>query len=288
MICDPGAALSFSMAATPESGRETALITGASGGIGEEFAKLFAANGRDLVLVARNGAKLGRLGESLSAQHKVRVEILPMDLSLADSSNQVFGFLRSKEIDVDVLVNNAGFATFGPFVESLVEDELGQIQLNVTTLTHLTRLLLPGMFRRGRGRILNVASTAAFQPGPLMAVYYATKAYVLSFSEALANELKGSGVTVSCLCPGPTKTGFNERAKLGDGGLLSRKSVLMEASAVARRGYDGMMKGKRLIIPGMLNKILAHSTRLGSRGLSARVVRRIMDDIRSSGKSTAN
>jgi short-subunit dehydrogenase len=276
------------MAATPQPSRETVLITGASGGIGEELAKLFAEDGSDLVLVARNGAKLRTLGESLSAQYKVRVETLAMDLSTAESSKGVFDFLEGKGMAVDVLVNNAGFGTFGPFVESFVEDELGQIQLNVTTLTHLTRLLLPGMVRRGRGRILNVASTAAFQPGPLMAVYYATKVYVLSFSEALANELKGSGVTVSCLCPGPTKTGFNERAKLGNAGLLSRKSVLMEASAVARRGYDGMRKGKRLIIPGLLNKILAHSTRLGSRGLSASVVRRIMDDIRSSGKPAAD
>ncbi len=186
---------------------------------------------------------------------------------------------------MDLLINNAGYGTFGPFAESDPETELGQIQVNATALTHVTRLLLPGMLRRGRGRILNVASTAAFQPGPLMAVYYATKAYVLSFSEALANEVKGSGVSVSCLCPGPTRTGFMERAKMGNASVLSRKSVMMDAEAVARRGIDGMMKGKRLIIPGFLNKVLAHSTRLGSRGLNARVVRRIMEEIRAPGEA---
>lgn len=261
---------------------ETVLITGASGGIGEEFAKLFASKGSDLVLAARSGDKLARLAESLRDRHKVRVEPLAIDLSTADSAPRVAAFLDERTIAVDVLINNAGYGTFGAFAECDLAPELGQIQLNITTLTHLTRLLLPAMIRRGRGRILNVASTAAFQPGPMMAVYYASKAYVVSFSEALANELQGTGVTVSCLCPGPTRTGFNERAKLGNGGLLAKKSVMMEASDVARRGYQGLMKGKRLIIPGLLNKVLAHSTRLGSRGLSASVVRRIMDGIRSS------
>jgi uncharacterized protein len=261
---------------------ETVLITGASGGIGGEFAKLFASKGSELVLAARSGDKLARLAESLRAEHKVRVEPLAIDLSTADAAPRAAAFLDEKKLAVDVLVNNAGFGTFGPFAESDLATELGQIQLNVTTLTHLTRLLLPAMVKRGRGRILQVASTAAFQPGPMMAVYYATKAYVVSFSEALANELEGTGVTVSCLCPGPTDTGFNERAKLGNGGLLSKKSVMMDAAAVARIGYRGLMKGKRLIIPGLLNKVLAHSTRLGTRGLSASVVRRIMDGIRAS------
>ena len=236
---------------------ETALVTGASGGIGEELAKLLASKGCDLVLVARSGDKLSRLAEALTAAHKVQAHAFPIDLSTAASPAQVQAFLETKKIEVDFLVNNAGFGTFGPFAESDLETELGEIQLNVATLTHLTRLLLPPMIRRGKGRILNVASTAAFQPGPMMAVYYATKAYVLSFSEALANELKGTGVTSTCLCPGPTSTGFNARAKLGNGGMLSKKSVMMEAAAVARRGYDGMMKGRRLVIPGLLNKMLA-------------------------------
>jgi short-subunit dehydrogenase len=261
---------------------ETALVTGASGGIGEELAKLLASKGADLVLVARSGDKLQRLAESLTASHNVRVHCLALDLSTASAPAQVESFLESNKLSIDYLLNNAGFGTFGPFVESDLTGELGQIQLNVVTLTHLTRLLLPGMVKRGKGRILNVASTAAFQPGPMMAVYYATKAYVLSFSEALANELKGTGVTSTCLCPGPTSTGFNQRAKLGTGGMLSKKSVMMDAATVARRGYDGMMKGRRLVIPGVLNKMLAHSTRMGTRGLSASIVRRIMDGIRSS------
>jgi len=259
---------------------ETVLITGASGGIGEEFAKLFAARGDHLVLASRNGEKLERLAASLSP---ARVEPLAIDLSTADAPAKVQSFLDAKGIAVDILVNNAGFGTFGAFAENPLEDELAQIQLNVTTLTHLTKLLLPGMLRRGRGKILNVASTAAFQPGPLMAVYYATKAYVLSFSEALANELKGSGVTVTCLCPGGTRTGFMARAKMGDPEVLSKKSVMMDAAVVARRGIDALMKGKRLVIPGLLNKLLAHSTRLGSRGLSASIVRRIMEEIRATG-----
>jgi len=263
---------------------ETVLITGASGGIGEQFAKLFASRGYDLVLASRSAEKLERLAGSLPS---VRVERLAVDLSTADSPGKIRSFLESKNLPVDILVNNAGFGTFGAFAESDLDVELAQIQLNVSTLTHLTRLILPGMIARKRGRILNVASTAAFQPGPFMAVYYATKAYVLSFSEALANEVKGTGVTVTCLCPGPTRTGFMARAKMGNPEILSRKSVMMDAEAVARRGIDGLMKGSRLVIPGVLNKILAHSTRLGSRGLSARVVRRIMDAIRSTGETPA-
>ncbi|HVE41728.1 MAG TPA: SDR family oxidoreductase [Planctomycetota bacterium] len=270
-----------------ESTRESVLITGASGGIGEEFAKLFASKGYDLVLVSRNAEKLDLLGASLAAAHAIRAEILAVDLSTSAAAATVQTFLESKGIAPDVLVNNAGFGTFGAFAENELDAELAQIQLNVTTLTHLTKLLLPGMLRRGRGKILNVASTAAFQAGPLMAVYYATKAYVLSFSEALANELKGSGVSVTCLCPGGTRTGFMARAKMGNPEILSKSSVMMEAADVARRGVDGLMKGKRLVIPGMLNKILAHATRFGTRGLNASVVRGINEKIKSLGKTSA-
>jgi short-subunit dehydrogenase len=266
---------------------ESAVITGASGGIGEEFAKLFASKGYDLVLASRNAEKLDLLSASLASAHSRRVEYLAIDLSTPASAAALQSFLDAKGIAPDVLVNNAGFGTFGAFAENDLDAELAQIQLNVTTLTHLTKLILPGMLRRGRGRILNVASTAAFQPGPFMAVYYATKAYVLSLSEALANELKGSGVSVTCLCPGGTRTGFMARAKMGNPEILSKSSVMMDAADVARRGYDGLMKGKRLVIPGMLNKLLAHSTRLGPRSLSAAVVRRIMEAIRSTGEPPA-
>ncbi len=264
--------------------RDTALVTGASGGLGAEFAKLFAAQGCDLVLASRDGEALRRLATTLAGAHRIRVEILPLDLSRAEAPARLFAFVEEKGLKVDALVNNAGYGTFGAFAENDLEAELGQIQVNVTALTHLARLVLPGMIRRGRGRILNVASTAAFQPGPLMAVYYATKAYVLSLSLALANELKGSGVTVSCLCPGPTRTNFMVRAKIGDPETLAKKSVMMDPAVVARQGYNGLMKGKRLIIPGTLNKVLAQSTRLASRGLSASVVRRILDEVRSTAK----
>lgn len=270
------------MADTPAK-RETALVTGPSGGIGEELAKLLAEKGNDLVLVSRNAERLRTLAADLSAKHSVRIEALPLDLSTAGAANDVVSFLKGKEIEPDVLINNAGSGTFGLFAETDPAAGLAQIQLNVIALTHLTRLLLPGMLVRGRGRILNVASTAAFQPGPLMAVYYATKAYVLSFSEALANELKGSGVTVTCLCPGPTRTEFMDRAGIGTGGILQKKGVVMEPAAVALRGYKGMMKGRRLVIPGFMNKLLAHATRFGSRALNAKIVRGFHESIRNGG-----
>jgi short-subunit dehydrogenase len=256
---------------------ETVLITGASGGIGEAFAKIFAARGDRLVLTSRSADNLAKVAASLG--DGVRTDIVPVDLSVPSGPAQLLSALETKAIEIDVLINNAGFGTFGPFADSVLEDELSQIQLNVLSLTHLTRALLPGMIRRGRGRVLNVASTAAFQPGPMMAVYYASKAYVLSFSEALTLELRGSGVTVTCLCPGPTMTGFMVRAKMGDPDALTRsrvKSIMMDAETVARKGVEALMKGRRLVIPGFLNRMLAHSTRLGSRGLSAGVVHRML------------
>jgi short-subunit dehydrogenase len=270
------------MAERPKPGRDTALVTGASGGIGEELARGLASRGHDLVLLARSAEKLKRLAQDLEQRHSVRVEWMSIDLATPDSPGQVQRFVESKERQVDLLINNAGFGTFGPFAESELAAELGQIQLNVVTLTQLTRAFLPAMVRRGRGGILNVASTAAFQPGPLMSVYYATKAYVLSFSLALANELKGTGVTVTCLCPGPTRTGFMERARMPSAGLLGKKGVMMDASRVAAKGLHGLVRGRALVIPGLLNRMLVHSTRLGSRELQARVVRRILDGIRAS------
>jgi len=266
---------------------EWVLISGASGGIGEAFAGIFASRGCDLALTARSGDKLDRLAKQLSDAHKVRVETFPVDLSILTGAEQLLSSLREKSIQVDILVNNAGIGTFGPFADADLKKELAQIQLNVVSLTQLTRELLDGMVKRKRGRILNVASTAAFQPGPLMAVYYATKAYVLSFSEALSNELKGSGVTVTCLCPGPTRTGFMASANMGDPAVLARSSVMMDADQVARAGVNALFKGRRLVIPGFLNRMLAHSTRLGSRGLSASVVRRMMKTIEATRGSAA-
>jgi short-subunit dehydrogenase len=260
--------------------RETVLVTGASGGIGEAFAKVFAARDYDLILTARSADKLAKVAAALG--NRVRVEVLPVDLSDPAGPEKLLSAIEAKAIPVDILVNNAGVGTFGPFAESSLEKELAQIRLNVVALTHLTQVLVAGMVKRGRGKILNVASTAAFQPGPWMSVYYATKAYVLSFSEALTIELKGSGVTVTCVCPGPTKSDFAVRANMVDAATAEKGHfIMMDAEVVARKGVDALLKGRRLLIPGLLNRTLAHATRLGSRGLNARIVRRLMKSIDS-------
>lgn len=248
-----------------------ALITGASGGIGYELAKRFARDGYNLVLVARNQQSLSHIAAELFANYGVPVKIIIQDLSLSTTAQEVLEEVQRSEITVGILVNNAGVGTYGLFAETPLEDELRMMQLNMVSLTQMTKLFVRKMLKCGRGKILNVASTAAFQPGPLMAVYYATKAYVLSFSEALANELEGSGVTVSVLCPGPTYSDFQVRAGMEASKLFS--SGVMKASDVAEIGYRGLMHSKRLIIPGLRNKILAWSVRLGPRKLVPSLVR---------------
>jgi len=178
---------------------------------------------------------------------------------------------------IDILVNNAGFATFGPFIAADLHAELEELQLNVVTLTHLTKKLLPGMVARRRGGVLNVASTAAFQPGPFMAIYYATKAYVLSFTEALAAELEGTGVTISVLCPGPTATGFTARAGLEGTPLSSGVLKVMTAAEVARAGYEGFREGKTIVIPGTMNKIGAQAVRFMPRSFTTQLVKRMQE-----------
>jgi short-subunit dehydrogenase len=247
----------------------TTLITGASAGIGMELAAVFARHGHDLVLVARSGERLRALAGDLEKAHPISARVIEKDLALASAPDEVARELQ--ELDVDVLVNNAGFGLYGPFVESELPKQLEMVQLNVATLTHLTGLFLPPMVRRGRGRVLNVASTAAFQPGPLMAVYYATKAYVLSFSEALDEELRGSGVHVTALCPGATETGFASRADLETSRLF--EAVAMDARSVAETGYRGLMAGKRVVIPGLQNKFTVHANRVVPRRLAARLAR---------------
>jgi uncharacterized protein len=250
----------------------TTLITGASSGIGEELARLAAHDGHDLVLIARNADKLNALAESLAREHGIRATALPEDLSDADAVDSIVGALAARNIDIDILINNAGFATYGKFVETSLEEERNLINVNVTALTMLTKRLLPRMLARRSGRVLNVASTAAFQPGPLMAVYYASKAYVLWLSEAIANELEGTGVTVTCLCPGPTRTLFQARAKLEESRLL-RITKMMDAASVARAGYEGMMAGRTLVIPGLMNKAGVQLVRLSPRSLVVKVAR---------------
>lgn len=245
-----------------------ALVTGASGGLGLEFAKLLAADGFDLVLVARSAERLERNAQDLRQSYGVNVRTIPADLGVENAAQRIVAEVPY----CDVLVNNAGFASNGRFDE-IAQDRLHEeMLLDVVTLTELTRAYLPGMRAKRRGRILNVASTAAFLPGPYMAVYYASKAYVLSFSEALAEECRGSGVTVTCVCPGATATGFQERANVGD--TLLMRLPLANAQRVAKAGYLGMLAGKPVVIPGFSNKLVAVSPRFTPRALLLRLSRR--------------
>ncbi|HEX8337138.1 MAG TPA: SDR family oxidoreductase [Pyrinomonadaceae bacterium] len=253
----------------------TALVTGASGGIGEELARLFAADGHGLVLVARSRDKLARLAEELQGRHGVAARVLAADLARPDAPREIFDELQGAGVAIDALVNNAGFGSYGLFAETDPEFELDLLRVNVVALTHLTKLFLPGMLARRRGYVMNVASTAAFQPGPLMAVYYASKAYVLSFSEALTNECAGTGVRVSALCPGPTETGFVEAAGMGDSKLFDR--AVMDARTVAVEGYRGLLAGKAVVIPGLRNNLLARSIGFFPRNLVTKVVRGIQE-----------
>ena len=246
--------------------KKIALITGASAGIGRELTKLLARDGYDLVLVARNGSSLASFGDELQRQFQITAKPFPLDLTAPAAPQFLFEQLARENIAVDVLVNNAGYGTLAPFVKTSVEDILGQIQLNIAALTHLTKLFLVPMLERKSGKILNVASTAGFQAGPGMAVYYATKAYVISFSEALAHELSGSGVTVTCLCPGATDTGFQKRAGT-ENTILFRWLRAMDSKTVARDGYRALVKGKPLVISGFKNWLLAESLRISPRRL---------------------
>jgi uncharacterized protein len=255
---------------------QTALITGASGGIGYELAKLFAKDHHNLVLVARSAPKLTQFADDLQRQFSVSAKAVPLDLTATSAPQMLFDQLRHEGIGVDILVNNAGYGVLGEFANISLEDALGQIQLNITALSHLTKLFLRPMIERRSGKILNVASTAGFQPGPLMAVYYATKAYVISFSEALANELHGSGVTVTCLCPGATDTGFQSRAAMENTRLFKTLRP-MDAKTVARDGYRGLLAGKTLVISGFRNWLVAESVRFSPRKLVTAVSRKVLD-----------
>ncbi len=253
---------------------ETVLITGASSGIGREMARLFASDGADLVLIARSEGRLRELAGELAAKYGAVAQVVPADLSRPASPGEIAEVLTHRHIEVDVLVNNAGFGAHGPIAEIGIERQLEMIEVNVAALTRLTALLLPGMLERRRGAILNVASTAAFQPGPYQAVYCATKAYVLSFTEALAEEVRGSGVRVSCLAPGATDTGF--AAQAGTLGTRLFRRGVMDADRVARAGHDGMRRGRTLVIPGLRNRVRAFSVRLAPRTLTTQVAGRLL------------
>jgi uncharacterized protein len=249
----------------------TALITGASSGIGLELARIFAQHGHDVVLVARHEDRLRTLAAELTGRG-VRAHVVAADLAAPDAAASLVARVEALGVEVDVLVNNAGFGRYGRFVETPLDNELAMIQVNIVALTELTKRLLPAMLARRRGRIMNVASTAAFFPGPLMAVYYATKAYVLSFSEAIANELQSTGVTVTVLCPGPTESGFQAAASLEESKLVAGKK-LPTARSVAQHGYDALMAGTPLIVTGLTNKLTALAPRFMPRRAMAAVVR---------------
>ncbi|HSY74249.1 MAG TPA: SDR family oxidoreductase [Dongiaceae bacterium] len=239
---------------------ETVLITGASSGIGLELAKCFAADCCKLVLVARNIAALEKIAEELRRKNKIEAIVLPADLSLPETPKRIFRELSAQKISVDVLVNNAGFGLHDAFVKLPLQRQLEIIQVNVTALTELTGLFLPEMIQRKNGGILNVASVAGFLPGPNMAVYYASKAFVLSFSEALAEELGGTGVTVSAFCPGATESNFSQIAR----GEKSRKSktTKMSAEQAARYGHRAFRNEQVVAIPGLQNHFLVFLTRI--------------------------
>lgn len=259
--------------------RKTALVTGATSGIGYEFAKLLAADGYDLVLAARGEERLKAVAAEFAATGSGRrVERVVVDLARDDGAGKVFQAVDDAGLAVDVLINNAGYAVYGPFSETDLETELAMMHVNMLTLTTLTKRVLPLMLGRRSGRILNVASTAAFMPGPLMAVYYASKAYVLSFSEALAEELRESGVTVTALCPGPTATGFQHRAAMEESRLVSGREI-MDAASVARAGYEGMLQGKTIVIPGVRNKLTTEAPRVLPRRIMTRLVRRSQERV---------
>jgi uncharacterized protein len=261
--------------ATPPSGgepRRTALVTGASAGLGADYAKLFAADGHDLVLVARRRDKLDELAAQLG-KDGTRVTVIAADLQDAAAPQRIFDEVSQAGIEIDFLVNNAGFGSNGAFVGLAADRELGMIDVNIRSLVHLTRLFLPGMVERKRGRVLNIGSTAGFVAGPFMATYYASKAFVISFTEALAYELKGTGVTATVSCPGATATEFAAVAGNDKSSLF--KSGVADSLSVARHGYRAMLAGKVIAIPGVKNKLTAQSVRFSPRSLIRSIAARL-------------
>jgi short-subunit dehydrogenase len=250
-----------------------ALVTGASSGIGRDLACLLAADRCTLVLSARGVEALEALAAQLRTDHGITVYVIPADLADPLSPQRLADELAELNLNIDILINNAGFGSHGLFATADMGQQLSMVQVNINALVHLTRLLLPGMIARGRGRIMNVASVAAFVPGPLMAVYYASKAFVLSFSEALSAETRGSGVSVTALCPGVTDTDFHRRAKIGDTRLYNVHT--MSSIAVAKIGYRAMMRRQRVAITGLRNKLLVCLIRFVPNALILRATKRL-------------
>ena len=251
--------------------QQTVLITGASSGIGMELAREFAKHGHSVVLVARGVDKLEELARELRSKSNVRAEVIGADLTEPSAPEKIVASLSERNLTIDVLVNNAGFGERGAFAQIDLQRQLDMIQVNITAVAHLTRLLLPGMIQRNVGGILNVASTAAFQGGPNMTMYYATKAFVLSFTEAIHEEVAGTNLHVTCLCPGPTHTGFVAAANMEGVNLF--KMGAETAEAVAKVGYAAFAKNKAIAISGFKNKLTAFSTRLAPRAVARKIAK---------------
>ncbi|MCF7560441.1 SDR family oxidoreductase [Sabulilitoribacter multivorans] len=253
---------------------KTALVTGAASGLGYELSLLLAKDNYNLILVDIDAPNLKKVKSELNIAFKCKVDIIIKDLSKPNVALEIYDEI--KDISIDVLVNNAGFGLFGTFSGTDWERELDMLHLHILTTTHLTKLFLDGMLKKGSGKILNISSLAAFQPGPLMSIYYASKAYMLSFSEAIANELKGTGVTVTVLCPGPTKTDF--QSVVSENNIDNKIAFNMACpSKVAIYGYRAMHKGKTVAIPGRFNKFLSVLPRFLTRNSATSIVRKIQD-----------
>ncbi len=260
-----------------DQGTRRALVTGASGGIGLALADRLAGQGHETVLVARSADVLTQRAADLETRHRVTVHAIALDVAGAEGADRLWAELESRGLSrLDVLVNNAGFGSVGPFADADPDEVEAMIRLNVSSLVRTTHHALRDMRPRGSGRILNVASTAAFQPGPFMATYYATKAFVLSFSEALHEELRGTGVTVTALCPGPVPTGFQERAGMGADGLMA-SPLVQSIDKVADVGMRGLAKGRRTVVPGALNRLVTLAARVTPRAIGLRAVRRLQE-----------
>ena len=259
---------------------ETALITGASSGIGLHLAKEFAKRKHPLVLVAPVASELDAIATELKAAGAILVKTIAKDLAQSEAPQEIFDELSRERIYVDILVNNAGSAHRGKVWEIPITDDILILRLNIEAVLRLTKLFLPGMLEQRRGRILNVASVAGFEPGPLLAIYHASKAFVLSFSEALATELADTGVTASALCPGPTDTDFFEKSGMLSARLFQRGN-LMAPQDVAKAGYEGLMAGDRVVVPGVANKIIVFSRRLLPEATLAKMTEKLYVDTSS-------
>lgn len=260
------------------SRKSFALITGASSGIGLEFARRMAREKINLILVARSRDKIRALAEELEKNEGIKAHPIAIDLTDSMAVHSIFTECKSLGFEVDYLINNAGFGSYGPFLETDWVVSQNMINLNIMALTHLTSAFAPEMRKRGRGRILNVASTAAFQPGPLMAVYFATKAFVLSFSEALGEELRGTGITVTALCPGATESNFHAVAKTETSRFVKGRTI-PSSREVADFGFEEMMSGAPVAIHGTMNKLVAQSVRFTPRALTTKIARSVIERV---------